>query len=98
MPTVLGYGSNEPVMIVDGVLMEKDSLTELFASSGIEQLEMTCWNPDNGKFRVAPGVPAILVWTKSFVAASSEHPQEALRAAEAQASEELRLLWEAGGA
>lgn len=61
-------------------------------------LEVTCWNSDNGKFRVAPGVPAVLVWTKSFVAATSEHPEEALKAAEAQANEELRLLWEAGGA
>ncbi len=93
-----GYGSNEPVMIVDGVVMEKATLTELVAPSDVAQLEVTCWNPVNGKFRVAPGVPAILVWTKSFLAASSEHSEEALRAAEAQASWELQLLWEAGGA
>ena len=91
-----GYGGNEPVMILDGVVTEKEHLTEIFASSDIDSLEVTCWNPDNGKFRIAPGVPAILIWTKSFVEAS-EHLAEARQAAEAKASWELQVLWEAGG-
>ena len=41
-------------------------------------------------------MPAILIWTKSFVEAS-EHPAEARQAAEAKASWELQVLWEAGG-
>ena len=94
--TMPGYGGNEPVTILNGVVTEKEHLTEIFASSDIDSLEVTCWNPDNGKFRIAPGVPAILIWTKSFVEAS-EHLAEARQAAEAKASWELQVLWEAGG-
>ena len=93
--TMPGYGPNEAVMILDGVVMEKG---ETFESADIGSLEVTCWNPDNGKFRIAPGVPAVLIWTKGFVDASSERPVEALQAAEADASRELRLLYEADGA
>lgn len=92
-----GYGTGEVVFILDGVVgkMKMEKMSEIEAEA-IDRIEVTCWNPHNGKFRIAPGVPVVLAWTKEFVAAASERLEDALREHETQAAADLRLLYEAG--
>ena len=97
--TMPGYGPQEVVAILDGGLQEKGwwAMDEI-DPAGIDEVDITCWNPVNGKFGIEPAVPAVLVWTKSFVLEASDRREEVVQARKAVVSKELKLLYEAGGA
>ena len=96
--TMPGYGPNDVVAILDGVLQEKGWWAIGIDPVGFDEVEVTCWNPVNGKFGIAPAVPTVLVWTKTFVLEASDRREEVVQARTAAVSKELGLLYEAGGA
>ena len=94
-----GFGPNDAVVLLDGSIVPNAgsvasgglTMDQLgIEASDIHSMEVTCWNPETGKFEGVGGVPAVRIRTKGLVESTRAPIEGLLRAQEAYFSQHSR--------